>query len=57
MLHITKPSLFKYIENFTTEKAISFQVNMGSLYSLESPWRGGLNEYTQPMYFLANLEK
>ena len=59
---ITKTSLFKYIENFTTPKGkfsdkknsdifhISAQ-NIDCGYSLEPPQRGGSNEYPQSMLF------
>ena len=55
---ITKTRLFKYIENFTTEKGkfsdkISDTQNIVCGYSLEPPWRGGSNEYPQSMLFLA----
>ena len=56
-MYITKTSLFKYTENFTTEKCkfsdknsdifhISAQ-NINCWYSLEPPRRGGSNEYPQ----------
>ena len=61
--HITKTHLFKYIENFTTKKEkfwdkisdiwYSFfhfsAQNIDCGYSLESPRRGGSNEYPQSM--------
>ena len=58
-LFITKTSLFKYTENFTTKKRklsdknsdifrISAQ-NIDCGYSLEPPQRGGSNEYPQSM--------
>ena len=58
---ITKTRLLKYFENFTTEKVkfsdkksvilhISSQ-NIDFRYSLESPRRGGSNEYPQSMFF------
>ena len=55
--YITKTRLFKYIENFTTKNGkfsdknsdlfhISAKnIDCGSMYSLEPPWRGGSNEY------------
>ena len=68
IVFITKTRLFKYIENFTTEKKkekfqlknsdifhISAQ-NIDCVYSLEPPRPGGSNEYPQSM-FLAILEK
>ena len=56
----TKTLLFKYIENFTTEKGkfsdknsnifhISAQ-NIYCGYSLEPPRRGGSNKYPQSMF-------
>ena len=62
--HITKTSLFKYIENFTTKKwkfsdknsdifHISAQ-NIDCGYSLEPPRRGGSNEYPQSMFLSRN---
>ena len=52
---ITKTRLFKYIEKFTT-KTENFRIKTSDIlhisaqnidcgYSLESPWRGGSNEY------------
>ena len=63
--HITKTSLFKYIENFTTKKWIFFRQkfryffyisaqNIDCGYSLESPRRGGSNEYPQSMFLSKN---
>ena len=65
--NITKIRLFKYIENFTSQNwkfsdkknsDISHfsaqKIDCG--YSLESPRRGGSNEYPQSM-FLAKWEK
>ena len=62
--NITKTSLFKYIENFTTKKwkfsdknfdifHISAQ-NIDCGYSLEPPQRGGSNEYPQSMFLSRN---
>ena len=62
---ITKTSLFKYIENFTSKKLkkisdknpdifhISAQ-NIDCGYSLEASRRGGSNEYPQSMYSSKN---
>ena len=58
---ITKTSLFKYTENFTTKKwkfsdknadflHISAQ-NINCGYALEPPRRGGSNAYPQSMFF------
>ena len=57
---ITKTSLFKYTENFTTKNE-NFQIknsdifhisaqNIDCGYSLEPPRRGGSNEYPQSMF-------
>ena len=62
---ITKTSLFKYTENFTTKKNENFQIknsdiflisalNMDCGYSLEPPRRGGSNEYPQSMLLSRN---
>ena len=62
--YITKISLFKYTENFTTKKwkfsdknsdilRISAQ-NIDCGYSLEPPRRGGSNEYPQSMFLSGN---
>ena len=62
--NITKTSLFKYIENFTTKKwklsdknsdifHISAQ-NIDCGYSLKPPRRGGSNEYPQSMFLSRN---
>ena len=62
--HITKTRLFKYIDIFTTKNwkfsdknsdifRISAQ-NIDCRYSLESPSRGGSNEYSQSMYLNRN---
>ena len=59
--NITRTSLFKYTENFTTKKNESFQMknskifhnsaqNIDCGYSLEPPRRGGSNEYPQSMF-------
>ena len=59
--NITKTRLFTYIENFTTIKIENFQIknpdiyhisaqNIDCGYSLESPRRGGSNEYPQSMF-------
>ena len=61
---ITKTSLFKYTENFTTKKwnfsdknsdifHISAQ-NIDCGYSLEPPRRGSSNEYPQSMFLSGN---
>ena len=61
MYIITKTRLFKYIENFTTQKRENFQIknsdifhisaqNIDCGYSLEPPHRGGSNEYPQSMF-------
>ena len=61
---ITKPRLFKYIENFTTKNE-NFQMrnsgifhisaqNIDCGYSLEPPRRGGSNEYPQSMFLSRN---
>ena len=65
-INITKTSLFKYIENFTSKKTENFQVknsifhisaqNIDCGYSLEPPRRGSSNEYPQSM-FLAEIRK
>ena len=64
--YITKTRLFKYIENFTTikkEKKIHKKIliffhisaqNINYGYSLESPRRGGSNEYLQSMFLSWN---
>ena len=60
-VRITKTSLFKYTEKFTTKKGkfsdensdifhIAAQ-NIDCGYSLEPPRRGGSNEYPQSMCF------
>ena len=61
----TKTPLFKYIENFTTKKG-KFSVkkksdifhisaeNIDCGYSLESPRRGGSNEFPQSMFLSRN---
>ena len=61
---ITKTSLYKYTENFTTENEIFsdknsniFHIsaqNMDCGYSLEPPRRGGSNEYPQSMFSSRN---
>ena len=59
---ITKTSLFKHTENFTTKKKWKFSdknsdifhysaQNIDCEYSLEPPRRGGSNEYPQSMFF------
>ena len=61
---ITKTSLFKYTENFTTKKwkfsdknsdifHISAQ-NLDCGHSLEPPRRGGSNEYPKSMFLSRN---
>ena len=61
---ITKTSLFKYTENFTTKKW-NFQIknsdtfyitaqNIDCGYSLEPPRQGGSNEYPQSMFLSRN---
>ena len=63
-IHITKTSLFKYTENFTTKKwkfsdknsdifHISAQ-NIDCGYSLEPTQGGGSNEYPQSMFLNRN---
>ena len=60
-----KTRLFKYIENFTTKKKLSFQIkiliffhisaqNIDCGYSLEPPRRGGSNENPQSMFLSRN---
>ena len=62
---ITKTSLFKYIENFTTKiwifldkkKSYIFLISAQSIhcgYSLEPPRRGGSNEYPQSIFLRRN---
>ena len=62
---ITKTSLFKSIENFTTKKKRNFSnknsdilyisaQNIDCGYSFESPWQGGSNEYPQSMFLSKN---
>ena len=61
---ITKPPLFKYIENFTTKnwkfsdkKSNIFQISAQNIdcgYPLEPPRRGGSNEYPQSMFLSRN---
>ena len=63
-IFITKTSLFKYIENFTTKKgkfsdknSDIFQIsaqNKDCGYPLEPPRRGGSNEYPQSMFLSRN---
>ena len=65
LFFITKTSLFKYTENYTTKKwkfsdeknsdifPISAQ-NIDCGYSLEPPRRGGSNEYPQSMFLSRN---
>ena len=59
---ITRTSLFKYTENFTTKKNESFQIknadffhisaqNIDCGYSLEPPRRSGSNKYPQSMFW------
>ena len=60
-LCITKTRLFKYIENFTTQKNENFQIkinifyisaqNIDCGYSLEPPRWGGSNEYPQSLFW------
>ena len=55
--NITKTSLFKYIENFTTKKGKKIHYSSQSIdcgYSLESPRRGGSNEYPQSVFLSRN---
>ena len=58
---ITKTRLFEYIENFTSKNWKKIQIknshifqisaqNIDCGYSLESPQRGGSNEYPQSMF-------
>ena len=62
--HITKTSLIKYTENFTTKNE-NFQIkksdilhisaqNIDCEYSLEPPRRGGFNEYTPSLFSSRN---
>ena len=62
---ITKTSLFKYTENFTTKKNWKFSdknsdifhysaQNIDCGYSLEPPRQGGSNEYPQSMFLIRN---
>ena len=62
---ITKTRLFKYTENFTTKNEnfsekkilICFHISAKNIdygYSLESPRRGGSNEYPQSMFLIKN---
>ena len=61
---ITKTRLFKYIENFTTKNwklsdknSDIFHISAKHIdcgYSLESPRRGGSNEYPQSMFLSRN---
>ena len=64
-IHITKTSLFKYIENFTTTKwnfldkhsNFFFQISAQNIdcgYPLEPPRWGGSNEYPQSMFLSRN---
>ena len=61
---ITETCLFKYIDNFTTKNE-NFQMknsdifhisaqNIDCVYSLESPRRGGSNEYLQSIFLSRN---
>ena len=61
-IYITKTHPFKYIENFTTKKNEKIQIknsdifhisakNIDRGYSLETPRRGGSNEYQQSMFW------
>ena len=63
--NITKTRLFKYIENFTTQKKWKFSdknsdifhisaQNIDCGYSIEPPRRGGSNEYPQSMFLSRN---
>ena len=62
--HITKTSLFKYIENFTNKiwkknhkNSDIFHISAQNIdcgYSLEPPRRGGSNEYPQSMFLSRN---
>ena len=64
---ITKTRLFKYTENFTTKKwkfsdkkSYIFHIsgqNINCGYSLESPRRGGSNEYQQSKFLSRNKKK
>ena len=62
-LIITKTRLFKYIENFTTQKREIFQLKNANIflisaqnidcgYSLELPRQGSSNEYPQSMFWV-----
>ena len=66
--HITQTCLFKYTENFTTQKKNEnfqiknsdiFQISAQNIYcgySLEPPRRGGSNEYPQSMFLSRNKQ-
>ena len=65
--NITKTSLFKYIENFTTKKLKNIQIKNSDIfhisaqnidwgYSLESPRQGDSNEYPQSYFFSRNTK-
>ena len=65
LYNITKTSLFKYTENFTTKKGKFSDKNKSDIfhvsaqnidcgYSLEPPHRGGSNEYPQSMFLSRN---
>ena len=55
---ISKTHLYKYNVNFTAENIkmkncdifLIFAQNIDCGYSLEPPWRGGSNEYSQSMF-------
>ena len=53
MCLLLRKRLFKYIENFTTQKRNSdiFSRNIDYGYLLEPPRRGGSNKYPQSKYF------
>ena len=61
---ITKTNLFKYIENFTTQKwklsdknSNNFYISAQNIdcgYSIEPPRWGGSNEYPQAMFLSRN---
>ena len=66
-MYITKTRQFKYLENFTSilkrfrkkKKTDIFYISAktASGYSLESPRRGGSNEYRQSMFLSKNIKK
>ena len=54
---ITKTSLFKYTENFTTKRMKIFKVKFWFFFLISAlPRRGGSNEYPQSMFLSRNKE-